>query len=1333
VSQSDFVSRGQALVAAGQFQEAVKVCRLGLLGRPTTVEGRVVLGQALLALKRFDEVLAEMRVALELDHSSLPAQVLRAEALLRKGDTAPAIEALHKALQAAPGDQRILELLGQAEHGGAPSRASVTHPAVGFVGAGDTKHYVGHTSGSGDESSGPEYTRPTSIASPTSRRQSAQRDAASERTEMTPPPAMLDVGDKSGTVEVDPELEGIEVDNGDPDDVVAPPPGKRAAIGGPRGAISASSKASSKKAAAPVKKAAASSKPASTMPLDIDEDLEEMAETVAPGFRQRAKGAPLSQAPAPAPAPLPGLRPPGPGTAVRNAVAMPSGIIGDFSADPPGGGGRGKGKTVPPPFSQGGAGAPRPNAASVPPPFGQVTMPPAPLPPAPRSPIAAALPTVAAAQPPPPFVQQQAPYPPTPASLAAAQRPTMAVDVPGISTELEHSAAAVDQLFGNEGPAPAWAQSTMAVNPNVDPRSIAAAHEPTARPGELDPQILALMSGGQAQYQQQQMMMQEPPPQLPSHLLALDHVSMPMAPHPMRTGVRKSRSKLAIALWVVVGVLVIGGGVFAGFKIRAMRLDKKIAAARQQANDLAKTDTYAGWTAARDSLSSIVGASSTVTNRAALARTRAQIAYEFSDGVPEAKTAVEQLSGQGGLDGRIAVAFEALSRGDTKAAKTASDAAVAGSDADATAQYVAGEAALLGGNAKVAVAAMKMAADKDPRPLFGVGLARAYAAAYNWEEAIAAIDRVLAGSPDHPGAVIVRANILASSGRIFPGSALGNEVKQQVEHIILEGKKTGADDKRLVAPMQLALAQLALARVELARGDLANAKKAVRGATDVNIDDARFAEETIDTLYTLGELALARTAAEISLKLYPSSMRVRIGYAEVMLAQGRANEAIDTIGKELDALALPDALAVRGAALLAIGDTVGAAADFDAALKVVPTHEPAIVGRTWQLLAAGDLDAAAKPIAERMSPKGASVAVQIAYAATLRRSADAAQRDQAKALLEKIVASPAGPEGARAHLELARIYRDAGDFTGARAAYEKATRNGSAEARLESALVLIEYSKPVQGRELLETLMKESGDKPTAQLVVETARARMLVGEHLDAGNLLALADKMSSVERWKLDRERGRLALRKSDFTGAATALSRALDGCGGDAETFLLAADAATADKALADKVRQLAPERLKGRPEAQIVAGKLLIAADKRTEAETVYKAAKQALRAEKASNRRLAQADFGLAVIEYYRPNLAVAQSMFELVMQEDPTIVDTYIFASEMASRDKKKAYDFAQTAARYNPDYAYAWLVVGKLAFELKDKRTLADAIARLSIIAPTGDELKELQKLRGG
>src|ERR1041384_1516150 len=115
VSQSDFVPRGQALVNSGQYQEAVKVCRLGLLGRPTTVEGRVVLGQALLALKRYDEVLAEMRVALELDHASAAAQVLKGEALLRKGDGHGALEVLSRLRSLGLGDSHVAELHAEAE------------------------------------------------------------------------------------------------------------------------------------------------------------------------------------------------------------------------------------------------------------------------------------------------------------------------------------------------------------------------------------------------------------------------------------------------------------------------------------------------------------------------------------------------------------------------------------------------------------------------------------------------------------------------------------------------------------------------------------------------------------------------------------------------------------------------------------------------------------------------------------------------------------------------------------------------------------------------------------------------------------------------------------------------------------------------------------------------------------------------------------------------------------------------------------------------------------------------------------------------------------------
>jgi hypothetical protein len=233
VSQSDFVTRGQALVNSGQYQEAVKVCRLGLLGRPTTVEGRLVLGQALLALKRYDEVLAEMRVALELDHASVGAQVLKAEALLGKGDAPAAIEVLDKVRGQAPGDPKIGSLLDMARRSHGKPAMTASHPSVGFVG-GDTsdhtRNYPNHarqdadaedTGGSGS------FNQATAVSSPAgSKKRSGPKPAA--LPDLTPPPNVLAVGDKSGTVEVDPEEEGIELgDEDDFGDVAAPPPSRQ--------------------------------------------------------------------------------------------------------------------------------------------------------------------------------------------------------------------------------------------------------------------------------------------------------------------------------------------------------------------------------------------------------------------------------------------------------------------------------------------------------------------------------------------------------------------------------------------------------------------------------------------------------------------------------------------------------------------------------------------------------------------------------------------------------------------------------------------------------------------------------------------------------------------------------------------------------------------------------------------------------------------------------------------------------------------------------------------------------------------------------------------------
>ena len=83
-----------------------------------------------------------------------------------------------------------------------------------------------------------------------------------------------------------------------------------------------------------------------------------------------------------------------------------------------------------------------------------------------------------------------------------------------------------------------------------------------------------------------------------------------------------------------------------------------------------------------------------------------------------------------------------------------------------------------------------------------------------------------------------------------------------------------------------------------------------------------------------------------------------------------------------------------------------------------------------------------------------------------------------------------------------------------------------------------------------------------------------------------------------------------------------------------------------------------------------------------------------------------------------------------MIEQDPSLVDGYVFAADIA-KDPRRSFNFAQKAVRYNPDYPGAWLLVGKIASRLGEKKTLTDAINRLTQIAPNGEELKELKSLR--
>ena len=108
---ADFVQRGKVLIVRREFQEAVKICRLGLLSHPTYVEGRLVLAMALMALGRHDEVLAEMRVAMELEPDHPMAHVLKGEALFHQREMVKASEVLERAQELDPRNEKVSKLL----------------------------------------------------------------------------------------------------------------------------------------------------------------------------------------------------------------------------------------------------------------------------------------------------------------------------------------------------------------------------------------------------------------------------------------------------------------------------------------------------------------------------------------------------------------------------------------------------------------------------------------------------------------------------------------------------------------------------------------------------------------------------------------------------------------------------------------------------------------------------------------------------------------------------------------------------------------------------------------------------------------------------------------------------------------------------------------------------------------------------------------------------------------------------------------------------------------------------------------------------------------------
>lgn len=124
-----FAQLADAYRKEGLLDEAIQICRDGLVAHPTYVSARVVLGRALLEQGALEEAEAEFRRALELAPDNLLALRLLGDISAQQGRSGEAREHYERALRLNPLDRetqdRLAALPAQAAHAPVVEPASV--------------------------------------------------------------------------------------------------------------------------------------------------------------------------------------------------------------------------------------------------------------------------------------------------------------------------------------------------------------------------------------------------------------------------------------------------------------------------------------------------------------------------------------------------------------------------------------------------------------------------------------------------------------------------------------------------------------------------------------------------------------------------------------------------------------------------------------------------------------------------------------------------------------------------------------------------------------------------------------------------------------------------------------------------------------------------------------------------------------------------------------------------------------------------------------------------------------------------------------------------------
>ncbi len=136
-----FAQLADAYRKEGLLEEAIQICREGLITHPTYASARVVLGRALLEQGSLDEAEAEFRRVLDQAPDNLVALRLMGDLSVRREQPAEARSYYERALRLNPRDQETQERLAalpaapavQAEQGGAVPGDPLATPTLAAI------------------------------------------------------------------------------------------------------------------------------------------------------------------------------------------------------------------------------------------------------------------------------------------------------------------------------------------------------------------------------------------------------------------------------------------------------------------------------------------------------------------------------------------------------------------------------------------------------------------------------------------------------------------------------------------------------------------------------------------------------------------------------------------------------------------------------------------------------------------------------------------------------------------------------------------------------------------------------------------------------------------------------------------------------------------------------------------------------------------------------------------------------------------------------------------------------------------------------------------------